>query len=327
MAIQSHREPHTVGWLKNKDEENKLLKDISIQRKDVWDVKRKSDLIVSVLLDIPIESLLYEERGGDTYNVLDGKQRTLTLCSYVNNEFVLSPKIKVSTVQDTNLIGLRFEELPEEMRKKIMDYELSISVLRQLTEEERAIVFFMRNQAVSLSKIDLSRAALGSDALKRLSELCNHSFMTAKINMSAPARRKHDDLTVIMQYLLLKTRQTAGFSGAEIMSLCDDIKNNEVSFDEKEIQTILAYLDEAIIEKKPFLKKVHLPIIIFTAQKAMHSNVTPADFGAALLDFFADLKDDSDYMIACKEGSAKNTSVQKRVKGMGSVLRKLKTKK
>ena len=185
-------------------------------------------MIVSFLLDIPIESLLFEESESDSYNVLDGKQRTLTLCSYVSNDFALSPKIRIKEIDGHQLVGFKFSELSEAMRNRILDYELSISVLRPLQENERATVFFMRNQAAALSKMDLSRVLLGEQHLNYFQKLCTHPFLTDKIKLTEPARRKNEDLLILLQYLLLQLRPDAGFSGAAVMSLCDDINSGEV---------------------------------------------------------------------------------------------------
>ena len=195
MAIKSNTETHTVSWLKGLDTEEKLNKNISIQRKEVWDAEKKSNLIISLLLDIPIESLLFEEAEG-SYNVLDGKQRTLTLCAYLDDGFALSPKIRVQEIDGVSLVGLKFSELPEPLRNKITEYQLAIAILRPLDSEERATVFFMRNQAVALTKIDLSLVMLGEAAMDVFNSLCAHSFMMEKIKLTVPARRKHDDLRI-----------------------------------------------------------------------------------------------------------------------------------
>jgi len=177
MAIKSNLEKHTVSWLKRQDAEEKLNKNISIQRKEVWDAEKKSNLIISLLLDIPIESLLFEEAEKKSHNVLDGKQRTLTLCSFIEDGFALSPKIRVKEIEGLSLVGLKFSGLSEELQNRILEYELSISILRSLDAEERATVFFMRNQAVSLSKMDLSLVMLGEEAMNVFAELCDHNFM------------------------------------------------------------------------------------------------------------------------------------------------------
>jgi hypothetical protein len=213
MPIKSNLDKHTVSWLKRQDNESKLNKNISIQRKEVWDAEKKSNLIVSLLLDIPIESLLFEEADNESYNVLDGKQRTLTLCSFLDDGFALSPKIRQKEINGLHLIGLKFSDLPDELRNRISEYEISISVLRPLDSEDRATVFFMRNQAVALSKMELSVVMLGEEAMNTLGELCAHNFMRNKIKLTAPARRNHDDLRIFLQYLILRSRPTWGYRG------------------------------------------------------------------------------------------------------------------
>ena len=72
---------------------------------------------------------------------MDSKQRTLTFFSYVEGGFALSPKIRIKDIGGQSLIRLTFTELPVAMQNRILDYELSISLLRPLKENERATVF------------------------------------------------------------------------------------------------------------------------------------------------------------------------------------------
>jgi hypothetical protein len=320
MDIKSNHEKHTVTWLKSQDMAGKLNKNISIQRREVWDAVKKSNLIVSLLLSVPLESLLLEESEKKSHNVLDGKQRTLTLCAFVNDEFALSPKIRVKEIDGSPLVGMKFSMLPEELQSRIMEYELSISVLRPLESEERAMVFLLRNQAVPLSKMDLSLVMLGERAMDTFAMLCDHNFMQNKIKLTAPARRKHDDLSVLLQYMILRSRPETGFSGAEIMSFCDDIKNEETDIPADEITAMLDYLDEAISEKRAYLKKVHIPVVFYVAQLATEKDIVPEEFGLRLDAFFENQPDDGEYMAACRSGSAKRTNVQTRVQIMSGML-------
>ena len=320
MLIKSNLEKHTVNWLKRQDTDGLLNKNISIQRKEVWDHEKKSNLIVSILLDIPIESLLFEEAEGGSYNLLDGKQRTITLCAFVDDGFALSNKIRVKEVDGVELVGMVFSALPEEARNRILEYELSISILRALDAEARATVFFMRNQAVSLTKMDLSLVMLGEEAMVVFTRLCDHSFMKYKIKLTEPARRKHADLQILLQYLMLCQRPDAGLSGSEIMSFCDDIKNGEATIGEEEFIQVMSYLDKAFSDKRQYLKKVHVPIVLYTAQTAIQKSIAADDFCILLDDFFAQLPDNTEYLDACISGSAKRTNVQFRLKGMCKVL-------
>jgi hypothetical protein len=320
MDIKSNHEKHTVTWLKSQDMAGKLNKNISIQRREVWDAVKKSNLIVSLLLSVPLESLLLEESEKKSHNVLDGKQRTLTLCAFVNDEFALSPKIRIKEIDGISLVGMKFSMLPEELQSRIMEYELSISVLRPLESEERAMVFFLRNQAVPLSKMDLSLVMLGERAMNTFTKLCDHDFMQNKIKLTAPARRKHDDLSVLLQYLILRSKPDMGFHGAEIMGYCDDIKNDEAELPGEEVAALLDYLDVALPEKRAYLKKVHIPVVLYVAQLAIEKDIAPEEFGLRLDAFFENLPGDGEYMAACRSGSAKRTNVQTRVQLMSGML-------
>ena len=224
-------------------------------------------------MDIPIESLLFEETENDSYNVLDGKQRTLTLCAFVADQLELSPKIRIKEISGQTLVGMKFSDLTFELQSQINEYELSISVLRPLDAEARATVFFMRNQAVALSKMDLSRVMLGQNAIDALNKLCEHRFMREKIKLTEPARRKHEDMQILLQYIILRFKPDMGFSGAEIMRLCDDIKNEKVSLPLPEINAVMDYMDGAFMEKRQYLKKVHIPIVMYTAQAAIEKEM------------------------------------------------------
>ncbi len=319
MAIKSNTETHTVSWLKMLDDEGKLNKNISIQRKEVWDAEKKSNLIISMLLNIPIESLLFEENENG-YNVLDGKQRTLTLCAYLADGFSLSPKIRVQEIDGVSVTGLKYSQLPEVLQNRIAQYQLAIAILRPLDSEERATVFFMRNQAVALTKIDLSLVMLGEQAMNTFNNLCAHPFMMEKIKLTVPARRKHDDLSILLQYLILRQRPEMGFSGSEIMSFCDDIKSGEAQIEADAIRAVMDYLNTALTEKRQYLKKIHVPVVLYAAQEAMESGTEPAVFANRLDEFFASASSNMEYVNACTSGSAKRTNVQTRVRVVTEAL-------
>lgn len=134
------------------------------------------------------------------------------------------------------------------------------------------------------------------------------------------ALTSYDDLSVLLQYMILRSRLDMGFSGAEIMSYCDDIKNGEAYVPADEITGVLNYLDDAFTEKRAYLKKVHIPVVLYIAQQAKEKGISPEDFGARLDTFFEELPDDGDYMIACRSGSSKRASVQSRVNIMNEIL-------
>jgi len=320
MAIKPNIKMYSVSWLAKQNQDGKLNKNISIQRKEIWDNLKKSNLIVSLLISVPIESLLFEDADKKSYNILDGKQRTLTLCAFVDDGFALSPKIRLKELDGVQLVGMKFSDLPDEMKSKILDYQLSISVLDPMCAEDRAMVFFMRNQSVPLSKMDLTPVVLGEGPMNALEALCAHPFMTERVKLTAPAIRKRDDLKLLLQYMILRSGNDSGFSGTEIMTICDDIKNGEVETHADEITAVMDYLNEAIPSDQPKMKKIQIPMVLYVAQLAKGKKMKVADFGERLKQFFENQTPDSEYMALCQSGSARKTNVQRRVEIIRSIL-------
>ena len=59
------------------------------QRNFVWDYKRQSRLIESILLGIPVPAFYLAKSEKGSYNVVDGLQRLTTINRFLNNEFNL----------------------------------------------------------------------------------------------------------------------------------------------------------------------------------------------------------------------------------------------
>jgi hypothetical protein len=147
-----------------------------------------------------------------------------------------------------------------------------------------------------------------------------HAFITKKIKLTQPARLKHEDMQILLQYMILRFKPEMGFSGTDIMNLCDDIKSGEVNIPIPEINSVMDYLNTVFSEKRQYLKKVHVPVVMYTAQAAIEKDIDAKEFGILLDKFFESLDENGEYMLACKSGSAKRTSVQSRVRVMGYVL-------
>lgn len=57
------------------------------QRELVYDAKEQADVISSVLKGFPLNVMYWMENEDGTYELLDGQQRTLSICRYIDGEF------------------------------------------------------------------------------------------------------------------------------------------------------------------------------------------------------------------------------------------------
>jgi len=316
MAFRYSGDKHTVGWLYQKFEEEKLDTSISIQRREVWNIQMKSNLISSLIIGIPINPILLEESDKtDEYFVIDGKQRTLTICEFINGEFKLSKLMRYPQYDGYNYVDKKFKDLPDRIQTRITDRELEFIVNRPLAEDEREKLFYLWNQAMTLSSAELLRAGLGQQTMDKVQALTDHVFMTDKVKITKPGRRKYADFEQLILYAMLQKAynegKDIGFSKLEKDTFCDDLKMNSDLLQAEKINDILEYLNEAFQQKQEYLKKSNLPMILLSANLALNDKVPPADFFEWADTLFKKLSDDPEYQKLCK--SYKRGDVQGRL--------------
>ena len=83
------------------------------QREFVYKDKQRNAVIQSVLSGFPLNVMYWAVRRGDgTYEVLDGQQRTLSICQYVNGDFSID--------------DLYFNNQRDDIQRRIKGYELTV---------------------------------------------------------------------------------------------------------------------------------------------------------------------------------------------------------
>ena len=87
----------------------------AFQREFVYNEKQRKAVIDSVLKGFPL-NVMYWVKHSDRFEVLDGQQRTISICSYVTGDF--------SFVIDGN--DMYFHNLSKDKQEKILNYELTV---------------------------------------------------------------------------------------------------------------------------------------------------------------------------------------------------------
>ena len=88
------------------------------QREFVYSGKQREDVIHTAMRGFPLNIMYWSKTGDDTYEVLDGQQRTISIAQYVNKEF----PVKI------NGNDRFFHNLTEEEKRKLLSYELSVYI-------------------------------------------------------------------------------------------------------------------------------------------------------------------------------------------------------
>jgi len=93
--------------------DNKLNIRPKYQREFVYKEEQRNEVINTVRKDFPLNVMYWVESDmEDTYEVLDGQQRTISICEYVSGKFSIEQKY--------------FHTLQEDEQEQILDYKLMI---------------------------------------------------------------------------------------------------------------------------------------------------------------------------------------------------------
>lgn len=88
------------------------------QREFVYKDKQRDAVIDTVRKGFPLNTMYWAVTDEGGYELMDGQQRTISICQYVSGEY--------SVMIDGNPFG--FANLPKERQQQILDYKLSVYV-------------------------------------------------------------------------------------------------------------------------------------------------------------------------------------------------------
>jgi hypothetical protein len=82
------------------------------QREFVYGDKERNAVIDTVQKDFPLNVMYWAVREDGNFEIIDGQQRTISICQYVHGDFSLK--------------GLAFHNLPDDRKEQILDYKLMV---------------------------------------------------------------------------------------------------------------------------------------------------------------------------------------------------------
>ena len=89
------------------------------QRNFVYDINKQKAVINTVRRRFPLNVMYWSKNPDDTYDLLDGQQRTLSICKYIHGDF---------DIKDDDGVVKIYDNLPADKQESILNYELQIYV-------------------------------------------------------------------------------------------------------------------------------------------------------------------------------------------------------
>lgn len=89
------------------------------QREFIYDLDRQRKVIDTVINHRPLNIMYWVQRQDGNYDLLDGQQRTLSICHFLDGKFA---------ILDRNGEKVYFYSMSDEDKQKILDYDLEICI-------------------------------------------------------------------------------------------------------------------------------------------------------------------------------------------------------
>lgn len=141
------------------------------QREFIYKDKQRDLVIDSVRKNLPLNVMYWVKTGEDSYEVMDGQQRTISVCSYVNGGFSIDYQF--------------FMNLTKEEQEQILDYEFMVYICEGTDKEKLAWFNIINIAGEKLTKQELRNATYTGPWLTDAKE----KFSKTK----CPAYEKYED--------------------------------------------------------------------------------------------------------------------------------------
>ena len=166
------------------------------QRESVWPISKKSKLIESALIKIPIPSIFFAETYNDKWEVVDGQQRLRAFFEYLNCQYKLNG---LPVLYQLN--GKGFDQIGSHQRR-LEDYQLHVFIIKKTSHPDiRFDVFERINEgATPLNAQELRNTLYRGYKMDFLQTLCNNSSFKKVIGKKVQISRLKDQ-EAVLRYL------------------------------------------------------------------------------------------------------------------------------
>lgn len=169
------------------------------QREFVWDEKKQSKFIESVLLDLPIPYLFFaDDKDEGKLEIVDGSQRIRTLVAFKSDRLML---IKLQKLDKLN--GFKFSYLPESRQRRFLRKTLrSIELTEKATFEVKKDIFQRINtDPYDLTDMEIRKGMYQEGDFYKLIKMCSKNAKFIELcPISTKRKKRGEQQELVLRY-------------------------------------------------------------------------------------------------------------------------------
>lgn len=275
------------------------------RREGQWNTRMKSELIDSLLRNMPINPT-YCIKDGKMLYTIDGVQRLSCIRDYLDGKFALSKTLDdiVINGETKQIAGKKFKKLDEDTQDVLINCELQVYEITEYTDKEVRQMFSRQNSGKKLNNKQL-RTAIESDEFGEIIySIASHPFFE---KIFTKTQLKGDsDKEAIRQVLMLTEH---------------DGKNDHISFRSNDINAfILDYQNHIDLNKIDILrqsldklndnfeeikvKPLSVPMIVYGMYCVIKGKKSTTKYIEWLKNFIKNYNTNDEYLQFCGSGTS-----------------------
>ncbi|MFH0808687.1 MAG: DUF262 domain-containing protein [archaeon] len=300
------------------------------QREFVWDVKRASRLIESILLGIPIPNvILGQNKKSQNYIVIDGQQRLKTIFFYIHSgkfkdergerDFKLNLKIDDDSISK-KWNDRSFIELDSIDRLRIKNYILNATVIQYEGDKPnvvRELYERLNTGGVRLLAQEIRQCIFEGDFNDKLKVLNNYNNWRLLFGRKAIDKRMND-IEVILRFYSLYRKKFLKYNEPMKGWLDSAMNKGRTPMDFTEFENLFKLTMDKIIEtigvsafkkdNKSFNRAIFDAIAV-----AVSMGIFEKKLKHDLVEGYRKLLLEDDFMDSIREGTTGKSKVKKRI--------------
>ena len=225
-----------VSGLYSKYKHGRLIIQPSYQRKFVWDHKKASLLIESILLNIPIPIVYLAATSDNKINVIDGQQRLTSIFGFIDGRLPDGKEFKLTGLKVfTELENKKFVELDESLQSKIQDYTFRTITFSADSDPDLQYEIFSRlnTGSVALNPQELRNCVNKGKFNDLIKELAADKEFLSLLGLSEPHKRM-TDVELVLRFVAFYEKSYLNYKSPIKKFLNDTMRDNSTLSAEKE---------------------------------------------------------------------------------------------
>jgi len=217
------------------------------QRQKVWSRKKKQSLLDSILRQWKVPKFYFSKLSGspESYEVVDGQQRLVTILEFFEN------KLPLSDASAKKFGGRLYGDLPDEISDAFDDYEIEFDEIEDASDEEVKEFFRRLQEGLRLTSSEKLNS-IHSNLRNFVMELTNHPLFSRIV----ASNRRYGHFDIVAKVVAIE------IDGIEVGLRFDDLKEvfeSQTAFSEqsnigKRLKSALDFIDKGFGDNASLLR-------------------------------------------------------------------------